>query len=594
MEKYRVLAWDDQVIDWIAEIMEEVPKLRPDWSVIYENPDGYSEQLKNFRQDYRDRMSSYRPEKGPAEISVVFDLYHSGQVTSIDSDGYVFAILDERYGTQDKVFDRHYGSKTIVPVLREGKRDINIVIATQHAGDCDPGTILTGGKGQIVSFLEKEEISKSAALRRAVANMIVAAVYRRQECEKLTRDNEILRRGLRGEKPMVGKSPAFLNVVETAEQVAQKNVTVLICGESGTGKEVIARKIHDASPRQDGPFVPVNLGALPPTLVESELFGYVPGAFTGADQKGRQGIFESANGGTLFLDEITAMPLEQQARLLRVLQERKIRPVGVSGDKPVDVRIIAATNENLAEKVNSGEFRTDLYYRLRVIQLEMPLLRNRKKDIPLLIDHFLEQYTVIHDTGSKKLSQEAIELLNNYPWPGNVRELKNAIEGAVVLCQGEEILPEHLKLDSTIVIAPPSPPPDKPVHPCKITGLEIDGETADGAVKAIWEASRSEPTEKICAPELPADEYGWAVMLAWFAAFHKTGKDAKNNKAAWEEVFQPYSNRSSIARRMIKRIRGESDLNDLTGVPSQNQIHRNTADGFMQFCRTTGIDWPFK
>jgi len=237
---------------------------------------------------------------------------------------------------------------------------------------------------------------------------------------------------------LIGGSPGMKEVYSLIETVAQYDTTVLIYGETGTGKEIVARTIHERSHRANMPFVPVSCSALSSTLLESELFGHVKGAFTGAI-KDRQGRFEMANGGTIFLDEIGTLSLDIQVKLLRTIQERVIERVGSSEIIPVNVRVISATNRVLTELIAKGDFRDDLYYRLKVFQINLPPLRERRQDIPLLADHFVERFNLLHNRKLIGLSPAAKELLLQYPWPGNVRELENAIEHALVLSPGKII-----------------------------------------------------------------------------------------------------------------------------------------------------------
>jgi len=241
----------------------------------------------------------------------------------------------------------------------------------------------------------------------------------------------------------VGESPSILQIRKLVEKVAPTHSTVLITGESGTGKEVLAREIHRLSTRKNGPFVPVNLGGIPDTLVESELFGYERGAFTGADRR-KEGMFEIASSGTLFLDEIGDMPIHLQVKLLRAIQERKIQRLGGTGFIPIDVRIIAATNRDLEAKVKEGSFREDLFYRLNVIRIHLPPLRDRREDIPLLAVHFLEKVSRTMGIPAKRFSPEALEALQQYSFPGNIRELENMVERACILAEGHVILPRDL------------------------------------------------------------------------------------------------------------------------------------------------------
>ena len=254
---------------------------------------------------------------------------------------------------------------------------------------------------------------------------------------RLERENRLLREELRsrpGFGQLVGVSAKMQRVYQLIEKVAVHTCPVLILGESGTGKELVARSVHFASPRRERPFVPVDCSALVPTLIESELFGYVKGAFTGATQS-RRGLLEGAAGGTLFLDEIGDLPVDLQAKLLRALQEREIKPVGSNERVPIDVRVIAATNRDLEEAIHKGQFRQDLFFRLNVVQVKLPPLRERKNDIPLLVNSFLDKFSS-PERPVTSVSEDAMARLLAYDWPGNVRELENAVERAVALGSG--------------------------------------------------------------------------------------------------------------------------------------------------------------
>lgn len=258
--------------------------------------------------------------------------------------------------------------------------------------------------------------------------------------------------------PMIGKSKAIQQVFDLIRRVARTTSNVLITGESGTGKEMVARAIHQNSLRQSEPFIAINCSAIPDQLLESELFGHKKGAFTGAHEN-HVGLFEEAKGGTLFLDEIGDMPLGLQVKLLRVLQERKIRPVGDSQLKDIDVRIIAATHKNIRGLIQEGKFREDLYYRLCVIPIHIPSLRERKDDIPLIAEHFLKKFCDRNETPVKKLTKTALAKLIRMPWPGNVRELENLLERAVVLSDQEWIEEENLQIEMEEVNERPSTSP---------------------------------------------------------------------------------------------------------------------------------------
>ncbi len=251
------------------------------------------------------------------------------------------------------------------------------------------------------------------------------------------------RRRLQQLTGIVGDSEAIQEALERVVQIAPVNSTVLITGESGTGKELVARGIHLLSSRKHKPFIAVNVAALPQTLLESELFGHEKGAFTGAIDS-RKGFFELANGGTIFLDEIGEMPLATQTKLLRVLEQREFVRVGGEVPTKVDVRIIAATNRNLRRDITTGDFRRDLYYRLNVLSITLPPLRERRSDIPLLIREFVRELTARHDRAFVGISTEAMHILEGYSWPGNVRELQNLVESMVVLAPGREIRPEDI------------------------------------------------------------------------------------------------------------------------------------------------------
>ncbi|MFZ0638523.1 MAG: sigma-54 dependent transcriptional regulator [Candidatus Acidiferrales bacterium] len=271
--------------------------------------------------------------------------------------------------------------------------------------------------------------------------------------QELNQENRVLREQLRtrpGYKELIGTSPKMQRVYKLIEKVSQHSYPVLILGESGTGKELVARSIHFSGARCNKPFVPLDCSALVPTLIESELFGYVKGAFTGAMHT-KQGVFESADNGTLFLDEIGNLPTDMQAKLLRVLQEREVKPVGSNDRVAVNVRIIAATNTDLETAVRENGFRKDLFFRLNVVQIKLPPLRERKSDIPLLVQTFLEKFA---DPGRPvpTLGEDAMARLTSYDWPGNIRELENAIERAVALGSGPLLhsgdLPSNLQYGS--------------------------------------------------------------------------------------------------------------------------------------------------
>jgi two-component system response regulator AtoC len=277
------------------------------------------------------------------------------------------------------------------------------------------------------------------------------------ERERLRRANEQLKREVTravGERPIVAASTAMIELLELVERTAGFKTTALLHGESGTGKEVLARAIHAQSPRRNQPFVAINCGAIPDHLIESELFGHSKGAFTGA-HRARRGLFAEADGGTILLDEISELSPPMQVKLLRVLQEEEIRPVGESKSIEIDVRVIAATSRDLNAAVGKELFREDLFYRLNVMQLSIPPLRDRKEDVPLLCDHFMAHFRDILGKPVRSIADDALERLINYSWPGNVRELQNVIERSVILADGERL--GLAQLPSNIVEASSDP-----------------------------------------------------------------------------------------------------------------------------------------
>lgn len=283
------------------------------------------------------------------------------------------------------------------------------------------------------------------------ADEILLRLQRLSAQESILHENENLKRVLHQQtnfNNIIARSPKMLEIFDTIRKIADYKTTVLITGESGSGKELIARAVHYNSPRSNKPFVAINCSAIPDTLLESELFGYVKGAFTGAN-KDKKGLFEEASGGTLFLDEVGDLPVPLQVKLLRVIQEEEIRRVGSGVTQKVDVRLITATLKDLSEEIKKGTFREDLYYRLNVLPIHIPPLRERKEDIPLLVEHFLERLGQEMNKSIRTLTPETIQALGEYSWPGNVRELENTIERAMVLETGDALsvanLPDSIK-----------------------------------------------------------------------------------------------------------------------------------------------------
>ena len=319
----------------------------------------------------------------------------------------------------------------LLEALRERNAGLPVVMVSGHA---DVATAVEAVQRGAADFLEKP----------LEQNRVVVSIKNALEGGRLRRENAVLRRALGGAWEPVGASPAWTQLLGQIERLAQAEAPVLITGENGTGKEVVARNLHLAGPRSTRSFVPVNCAAIPDELVESELFGHEKGSFTGAHER-RIGHFEAADGGTLFLDEIGEMPLAAQAKLLRALETHEIVRVGGSTPQQVDLRVVAATNADLEQAVENGSFRVDLYYRLNVVPLRLPPLRERREDIPLLARHFLESSAQRQGRRALELTPEALDLLVGLPYPGNVRQLRNVLEGAAVFANGDTLTVDDLQ-----------------------------------------------------------------------------------------------------------------------------------------------------
>ena len=365
------------------------------------------------------------------------------------------AIARGREGRVDLVLtDIRMGAVDGLTVLREFKRmsqDTAIVVLTAF-GSLEGAieAIKQGAYDYLAKPFKKEEIK--------------LVVQRSLDHCRLLRENTKFREELKSKdewSPLVGSSPAMLEVYKLVARVSESRSTVLLQGESGTGKELIARAIHGNSPRREKPFVPVNCGALPDTLLESEMFGYEKGAFTGAVGT-KTGLFESANGGTLFLDEVGELGQALQVKLLRVMQDHEVRRVGGTTSLKVDVRIIAATNRDLEQFVKEGKFRDDLFYRLNVVRITLPSLKERQEDIPMLAHHFLQKCAAGATTAVRGFHPDTLDCLKRYRWPGNVRELENAIERAVSLSHGPLLTPDDLPAAIRQASNPPDQKPDLP------------------------------------------------------------------------------------------------------------------------------------
>ncbi len=345
--------------------------------------------------------------------------------------------------------------------LREGKGDIVLLdiqlpdayglTLLEETADWPnrPPVIVITGYGDIETAVDAMRNGAYDFLPKPVKfQRLMSSLKRLEEIVAMRRELALWRQQQMGlaEDLLRGASPAMRRVLEEAHRAAEASVSVLITGETGTGKEVLARYIHQSGPRKDKPFVPINCAAVPDTMLESELFGYEAGAFTGANKR-KPGLMEIADGGILFLDEIASMPLDMQAKLLRALENKVIRRMGGTKWIPVDIQIVAASNRDLPQQIREGKFREDLYYRLKVVDLHLPPLRERKEEIPVLVGRFIRELAPSMGKDVQHVTPRALEALKAYDWPGNIRELRNAIERGILFCDSDTLDLEHLSHD---------------------------------------------------------------------------------------------------------------------------------------------------
>ncbi len=349
-----------------------------------------------------------------------------------------------------KVYSKYQPDIVLTDLKMPEKSGIDLLDELKNLSERPPTIIIMTAYGTISSAVEAIKKGAFDYLTKPLEKETLLIKLRQaMERVSLLDENLSLKKEIYRQfniEGVIGDSPAMRQVLETVKKVSPTNATVLVLGESGTGKELIARAIHYLSPRKKAPFTALNCASIPENLLESELFGYEPGAFTGASTR-KKGLIESTNGGTLFLDEIGDMPITLQAKLLRVLQDGEIRRLGGKESFKVDIRIIAATNRNLEEMIKEGSFREDLYYRLKVVTIKVPPLRERRQDIPLLCDYFIKRFNQEFGKRIKGLSEEAMKALMNYSWPGNIRQLQSVIERAVILTDGETIEYEDIRED---------------------------------------------------------------------------------------------------------------------------------------------------
>jgi len=390
-----------------------------------------------------------------------------------------YSVTTARDGEEALTRFREARHDLVIADVRMPKLDGLGLLKALREIDADLGVIMITGHGSIETAVEAMKVGAYDYLTKPFRhiNEILLTVERALEKPRLVVEVQRLRREL-GRRHrfagLVGISPSMQAVYDVIEKVAAQEVTVMIQGESGTGKEIVARAIHALSARRNGPFIPVNCGAIAESLLESELFGHVRGAFTGAVTE-TKGLFRAADGGTIFLDEIGEISHGLQVKLLRVLQEREVRPVGSDRAVKVDVRVVAATNRPLEEAIRDGTLRKDFFYRLNVVPIQLPPLRERISDIPLLVQHFIEAFNARTGKAFRAISAEALEILSRHSWPGNVRELENVVERAYALGAGPVITVRDLH--SYLVGEPAAPGPSEtgvPRRPVRLRDLEVE------------------------------------------------------------------------------------------------------------------------
>jgi DNA-binding NtrC family response regulator len=382
-------------------------------------------------------------------------------------------------------------------LLSKRKPDLPVIVLTAQAGiDVAVKAMQAGAVDFFVKPAAPERIM--SGLRNALKLSELSTEVTRLKAE---------RSGELGFDKMVASAPAMQQVVRLGQRAAASNIPILITGESGVGKELIARAIQGASERRGKPFITVNCGAIPENLIESILFGHEKGAFTGADRK-HDGKFKEADGGTLFLDEVGELPLDAQVKLLRVLQEGEVDAVGSKKPTKVDVRIISATNRDMAEQVKDGAFREDLFYRLNVFPIEAPPLRNRKEDIPSMVGHFIQRFNAQEGRSVTGASRETMDLLLAQDWPGNVRQLENAVFRAVILCEGSELGPEDFPQLSGMTPSIARAPVQAPVLAEAVRVAPGEGETAPAATSAEAASAARAAAQGELSPVPIVDENG--------------------------------------------------------------------------------------
>jgi two-component system response regulator AtoC len=367
---------------------------------------------------------------------------------TLESEGY--EVISAKTGTEGLKYLRESGIDLVLTDLKLPEKDgIEILRTSKEENQLTPVIVMTAFGSVETAVQAMKEGAFDFITKPFDIDHLLMLIKRALETQRVFTENILLREEFAsklGLPKIVGKSAGITEVAQLVQKVALTKTTVLLLGESGTGKELFARAIHNLSHRRDYPFVPINCAAIPKNLLESELFGHEKGSFTGADTK-KLGKFELADRGTIFLDEVGDMDHELQSKLLRAIQESEIERIGGVKTVKVDVRIVAASNRDLEKAVEDRDFREDLYYRLNVFPIQIPPLRERREDIPLLVEYFISRYCLELKTTQKDISKDALNILMNYRWKGNVRELENTLERAIILCDGDMITPEHIVLN---------------------------------------------------------------------------------------------------------------------------------------------------
>ncbi|SFH79030.1 two component, sigma54 specific, transcriptional regulator, Fis family [Tindallia magadiensis] len=365
----------------------------------------------------------------------------------LEEEGYLVDGVKDGIEGENRILSMAY-DLVITDIKLPGKDGLSL-LELKEKHHLNTAFVLITSYGSVESAVEAIKMGAEEYVTKPFRNDdLIRIVNRIMKYRQMERENKVYRQALEEKytfsENVIGKSKAMRNVFDIIEKVASYDASVLISGDSGTGKEMIARALHFNSPRHKHHFVPINCAAIPENLLESEFFGYAKGAFTGAVGE-KTGLFQQAEGGTILLDEISEMSHSLQVKLLRVLQDKEVRKVGALETSVVDVRILAATNKQLKEEVEKGNFREDLYYRLNVVNIDLPSLQQRKEDIPLLTDHFIDKYNQRYQRRVKGVNREVMTALLQYSWPGNVRELEHVIESALTLCEGEWIDLRHIQ-----------------------------------------------------------------------------------------------------------------------------------------------------